>query len=198
MIEQLENDLQEELESSAAAQTRGSRSVQVEGKQIDVFARRTRHGETMFGYSYCGVRLERVALLTLLCPEEACPRSTQLRKQWKALQGEVVPIKTVPLVKPQARPLFEEVAVRVGARSCVARPATFRTVTPCPFGAHPALPMQKSGWDLFENGKWVAGGLVPSSQPQALVPMLPNIGAAEAWIANNSDSVGEDQGVAHE
>lgn len=82
-----------------------------------------------------------------------------------------------------ARPLIEEVEIRANGRCCQARPALFRCLTPCPNAAHAAIPMQKTGWDLFEVGRCIAGGVLKNPETGLSVPLLPTLEAAQTWLA---------------
>lgn len=185
MIEHLEGEARDELESSRHGQTRAYTSIEVDGKRVEVFARLSHSGAVRLGYSYCGVRMERKPLLMLLCPETACPCHTAIHEKWRDHQGETSPARSAAPNEWTVRPLFEEVVLSAGSRSCVARPASFKCLTPCPLGAHSPRPMEKAGWDLFEGGTYIAGGVMPNALNEALVPMLPTIDAARAWLASH-------------
>ena len=73
-----------------------------------------------------------------------------------------------------------EVAVAVGRQHFVARPARFPCFTPCPHGAHPPLRIDKSGFDLFEDGACLGGGV--TKREGVLQPRIPTVHAAEAFV----------------
>lgn len=158
MIEHLENEVRDELEASRQGQKRAVAVMHVNGNRIEVLGRIGSGGVIRLGYSYCGVRMERKTLLTLVCPEQSCPCRVASLAKWKQHQAIVIPTAPPPRFQPVARPLFEEVEIRANGRSCQARPASFRCLTPCPHSVHAAIPMQKTGWDLFEAGRCIAGG----------------------------------------
>lgn len=185
MIEHLEDEARDELLASRAGEKRAYAAIDIDGRRAEVFARRGRDGLIRFGYSYCGVRLDRKTLLMLICPENACPCRAALHERWRVHRGEVVAPPARPIrAELFAGPLVEEVAVSVGGRTCVARPALFRCSTPCPLGVHAAVPMRKSGWDLFEDGRCIAGGVVPGASIKALIPMLPTLEAVQQWLSD--------------
>lgn len=128
--------------------------------------------------------MERKALLMLVCPESACACRAAIDEKWRVYQGEAVSMRTTTQDEWKPRPLFEEVILSVGSRNCIARPAWFQCLTPCPHGAHPPKPMRKAGWDIFEHGAYIGGGVVPSAANGALVPMLPTIDLARAWLTS--------------
>ena len=174
MIEHLENEVRDELEASRQGQKRAVAVMHVNGNRLEVLGRIGPSGGIRLGYSYCGVRMERKTLLTLVCPEQSCPCRVASLAKWKQHQAIVIPTAPPPRFQPVARPLFEEVEIRANGRSCQARPASFRCLTPCPHSVHAAIPMQKTGWDLFEAGRYIAGGVrknpetgLPSSTPTA-------------------------------
>lgn len=132
---------------------------------------------------YCdGVRLQRHELMRLSCAETECPQAMALREQWAAFCGRRTgsDARAAPAPAHAARPLMHEVPISVAGHQCVARPASFRCFTPCPNGAHPALWIAKQGYDLFEEGRCVGGGL--RSVNGISRPHLPNLQAAEAYL----------------
>ena len=81
MIEHLEDEVRDELESSSHGQTRAVAVMHVNGERLEVLGRIGPGGAIRLGYSYCGVRMERKTLLTLVCPEQSCPcRAASLAK----------------------------------------------------------------------------------------------------------------------
>jgi hypothetical protein len=184
MIEHLEHEVRDELASSRHGQTRAVAIMHVNGDRLEVLGRIGKGGAIRLGYSYCGVRMERKTLLTLVCPEQSCPCRVASVAKWQQRQGIVIPAASQPRFQPMARPLFEEVEVRANGRSCQARPASFRCLTPCPHSAHAAIPMQKAGWDLFEAGRCIAGGVLKNPETGLSAPLLPTLEAAQSWFAN--------------
>lgn len=124
------------------------------------------------------VRVEKAVLLRLTCTERECPHATQVRAQWAAFHGRdrALP-RTGP---PLTRPLMAEVAVTVGRLRFTARPARFPCFTPCPNGAHPPLTIEKSGFDLFDGGLCLGGGVTESHGVRR--PRIPSVRAAEAYV----------------
>ncbi|MEI7466403.1 MAG: hypothetical protein WCJ87_13750 [Burkholderiales bacterium] len=124
------------------------------------------------------LRVERAVLLRLTCPERECPHATQVRAQWAAFHGRDRAVcRPGP---PLTRPLMAEVAVTVGQQRFTARPARFPCFTPCPNGAHPPLTIEKSGFDLFDGGMCLGGGVTESQGVRR--PRIPTLGAAEAYV----------------
>lgn len=183
MIEHLENEVRDELESSRHAQARAVAVMHVNGERLEVLGRVGSGRAIRLGYSYCGVRMERKTLLTLVCPEQSCPCRAASLAKWQQHQGIVIPAAPQPRFQPVARPLFDEVEIRANGRSCQARPASFRCLTPCPHAIHAAIPMQKAGWDLFEAGRCIAGGVLKNPETGLSVPLLPTLEAAQTWFA---------------
>lgn len=190
MIERLETEALERLTSDASSGARISVSMLHEGAPVEVRARRMANGASALGYSYAGVRLERAVLLLLLCPEGACARSQIVKSQWQA-SNPLQPVqqrtplstaKSTPYFEPSR--LFDEVPFDSDGRH-VARPAMFNCLTRCPVGAHQAIVMRKAGWDLFKDGKCIAGGLTQSQESDEQTPKFSNIVAVEAWLAQS-------------
>jgi hypothetical protein len=125
-----------------------------------------------------GVRVELPVLLRLTCAEGECPHAVQVRAQWEAYRrGGAARASREPLC---ARPLIAEVAVAVGPNRCVARPARLPCFTPCPNGAHPPMTIDKTGYDLFDDGTCVGGGVVEIGGVRQ--PRFPTLRAAEAFL----------------
>jgi hypothetical protein len=145
-----------------------------------------------------GVRLQRPEFLRLTCAEAECPQVVSMREQWLAFQrrrsGRPVPARAEPF-RPQALPLMQEHPLAAAGHRCVARPATFRCLTPCPNGAHPPMWIDKRGWDLFEDGVYIGGGVAPVAgdagaggeagdglTTRRSAPRIPTLPAAEAYV----------------
>ncbi len=183
MIEQLEAQASLQRNTTTEAVARVRVTSDHGGNLVEVLLRRMRTVEQVFGYSYAGIRLERWVLLLLTCPEAACERSPATQRKWRELQGQRPSRSRRINQTVQFAHLVEDVAVKAGSRACVARPASFQCLTPCPVKAHAPIVMRKTGWDLFEGGKCVAGGLIPSPTTAVLEPMFPTTSVAHAWLA---------------
>lgn len=183
MIERLENEAMSLLAANVDSKARVRVSAAHAGNEIEVTARGKRGGGVIYGYSYGGVRVDRSNLLLLTCPESACELSQSVQRKWRDAHGAAQPTserKSSQRLKVAS--LFDETPVVVGSRNCVARPASFECVTPCPVGAHAPIRMHKTGWDLFENGQCIAGGLVRQPAANTLIPLLPTLESAESWL----------------
>ena len=124
------------------------------------------------------LRVERAVLLRLTCAETECPHAIEARAQWQAFHRSGPAFTPRPSLAP--RSLMADVPVTVGRHHLVARPARFPCFTPCPHGAHPPLAIDKSGFDLFEEGVCVGGGV--TEHGGVLRPRIPNVRAAEAFV----------------
>jgi hypothetical protein len=145
---------------------------------IGVAARIDTDGQRHEQFSCDHLRIERHVLLRLTCSEAECPHAVAVRAQWLARQGRL-PVET-RVQGPCPRPLMTEVAVAIGRQHFVARPARFPCFTACPHGAHPPLMIDKSGFDLFEDGACLGGGVTMTKG--VLQPRIPTIRAAEAFV----------------
>ncbi|NRF71489.1 hypothetical protein HLB44_31330 [Aquincola sp. S2] len=145
---------------------------------VAVAARIDHKGRRRLQYWCNGIRVERHVLLRLTCPEGECPQARAIRMQWLEWRRET-PLKPVHEA-PVARPLIEDVPIKAGRSQCTARPASFRCFTPCPNRAHPPMLIDKTGYDLFEDGACVGGGLVERDGVKR--PRLPTLQAAEAFL----------------
>ena len=144
---------------------------------VAVAARIDNRGTRREQFSCDGVRVERQVLLRLTCPETECPHAVQVRAQWQVFHRPVVAkVRPKP---PSPLPLMQESLVVVGPIRLVARPASFPCFTPCPHQAHPSITIDKTGFDLFEEGTCLGGGVAHAN---GLVrPRIPTLGAAEAY-----------------
>ncbi|WP_143098295.1 hypothetical protein [Variovorax sp. OK605] len=191
MIEELEAEAIAQLVEEECGGVRGMAMLNHQGMVIEVRARRRKEGAAVLGYRYDGVRLERATLLLLICPEEACERSQAVKQQWQthrpvppALQRRTrSSLKVAPSV--EGARLFEEVLVDSGAEPCIARPASFNCHVACPVNAHKPATLRKSGWDLFRNGKYVAGGVVRRPETGESSPRFSSIRDATHWLAQS-------------
>jgi hypothetical protein len=186
MIEQLEAEAVRLLGCGLGAVAVAA--AQHDGNSVEVGARHLSHGRTVFSYRYGGVRLERTVLLLLLCTEVDCERSLAVKRQW--LTANPPPLGLQRRTKSglrrmpsfEAVPLFREVDLEGSkGEACVARPATFVCLTACPVKAHGPAVLCKSGWDVFQNGKYIAGGLRQSSGT-GRQPRFPSLESVEAWL----------------
>lgn len=152
---------------------------------VQVAARIDERGQRRVQLSVDGVRLERSVLLRLTCPETECPQARAVLAQWQQWhrthpQAARAPRPSATAAPTQAEPLLTEHPLKVGRHHLVARSARFDCFTPCPHGAHPPMHMTKTGYDLFEDGQCVGGGL--QVQQGVARPRLPNLPACEAYV----------------
>lgn len=190
MIEELEAEAVAQLVAAERGDARARATLEHQGTTVEVRARRRKDGAVVLRYGYGGERLERAVLLLLMCPETACERSQSAKRRWEArdptapaLQRRTrSPMKGVPTFEGSR--LFEEVSLESSEGHCVARPASFASLTVCPVKAHLPTIVRKSGWDLFRNGTYIAGGLTKCGATGVRVPLFPTIKAASAWISS--------------
>jgi hypothetical protein len=183
VIDELEARVRGELPRGARAGTRARAAKVLGGHEVEVIYRINRKGECVINYYCDGARMERGTLLMLLCTEAACPEARAVRHHWRAFTGKPersVPPRVVPL---RPAPLIVDVPIDGAGHHCVARPASFECLTPCPMGAHAPERMRKSGWDLFEDGIWVAGGLCVDKHEGASRPRFESPADARQWLA---------------
>ncbi len=125
-----------------------------------------------------GWRVELAVLLRLTCPEAECPHALQVRAQWvdfhrpgRAASGPA---------RLRTQPLVTDVDLTVGLQRFTARPARFPCFTPCPHDAHPPLTIEKRGFDLFEDGHCLGGGVTEAHGVRR--PRLPTAHAAKVYV----------------
>lgn len=189
MIEQIETQARQQLAASTATKPRASVAVMHKGHIVELQARLLATGKELFGYSYDGVRLERSVLLQLLCIETACPQCQQTQANWNVFRGVSSVVRRSVQQSFQFKHLVEEVLIEAAGRRCTARPAAFQCRVSCLVQAHSPAVVRKTGWDLFEGNKYIAGGLVTNPITMEREPALATIDAATAWL--ESTSMGE-------
>jgi len=186
MIEQMEEQASLQLAASTGMRASACISSSLKGGVVEVRTRRLKGGKQVFGYSFCSVRLERSVLLQLLCPEAACPHCKRTQAQWRAFRGQVAPVPPQTRESFQFRHLVEEVTIEVAERTYFARPAAFQCLSPCPVNAHPPMVIRKTGWDVFANGRYLAGGLTTNADTGMSEPLFATVAAVRTWINKQS------------
>ena len=68
----------------------------------------------------------------------------------------------------------------------MARPASFAVKISCPVNAHAATLMHQTGWDLFRDGGYIAGGVIHSVAMNAKVPRFASLEDARAWVEQDT------------
>jgi len=145
---------------------------------VAIAARIDRHGHRCEQFWCDDVRVERAVLLRLTCHEVECPHAVQVRAQWLAFHRRSPADAARP--GPGTGALMAEIPLAVGRQRFVARPARFPCFTHCPQGAHPPLSIDKTGFDLFEDGACLGGGITEVAGVRQ--PRIPTVGAAEAFV----------------
>jgi hypothetical protein len=175
-------DIERRVPAGAPFNTRASASARIDAPAgphvVTVAARIDDRGNRREQLKVDGTRVERGVLLRLTCAEHECPQALAVRAQWAAFHGRCP--AAPPAAAPAAQPLIEDLRVVVGRHHCAARPARFECFTPCPHAAHPPMQMTKTGYDLFEDGVYLGGGVVDT--PHGRRPRLPSLRAAEAFV----------------
>lgn len=143
-----------------------------------------RHGQRRERFWCDGARLQRHELLRLTCPETECPQAKALRAQWQAFvqrrHGPAAVARRAAVVAAAPAALMQEHLLQMAGQTCTARPAVFRCFTHCPHGAHPPLWIDQRGFDLFEDGVCIGGGL--ATDRAGTRPRIPTLQAAQAWL----------------
>lgn len=181
-VPELLESLLRQVPPDAPVGTRWKGSAAVIGPQgrheVAAAARIDVQGRRREQFWFEGFRVERAVLLRLTCPEAECPQAVQVRAQWAAFQRQGSAPR--PPNSAPVRPLMAEVPIAVGPQCFTARPARFPCFTPCPHGAHPPMTIEKSGFDLFDDGHCLGGGVTESGGVRR--PRIPSVRAAEAYV----------------
>lgn len=150
---------------------------------VEVVVRIDHRGRRRAQHFCDGVRLPHALLLRLTCAETACPEARAVQARWAAHHGRAAPAAARDAAQTiAARPLIDEWPLSgASGLACVARPARWPCFTACPNGAHPPMCVEQAGFDLFEDGGCVAGGLAVGADGRER-PRLPSLAAAEGWL----------------
>lgn len=189
MIEQMEAQARQQLAVSTAAKPKTRVSAEHKGHAVEVHARVLGTGKELLGYSYDGIRLERSVLLQLLYIETVCPQCQKTQANWNEFRGISTVFRRSVQPSYKFKHLVEEVAIEAAGRRCTARPAAFQCRITCPVKAHAPAVVRKTGWDLFEGNRYVAGGLITNPETLEQEPALPTIDAATAWLASAANEL---------
>jgi hypothetical protein len=188
VIQQLEQQARAALPVPWVPGARGQARASVPPDfDVLVVCRMHRHGHAVYDHHCNGRQMDRATLARLLCPMLDCPQSAAVRQRWQAMTGQTLPAER-SASNGRHRTLatghlIDEVTLRAGEHSCVARPALFSTLTACPMAAHPPELLRRSGWDLFEDGVWLAGGV--TRQPGGTqAPRFATLDDARRWLAD--------------
>lgn len=191
-IAALEARLRGRLPLDAAPGTQVCEQAEQAGHQIELRYGIDRHGRHAMRYFCDGARLQRETLLMLLCPEGTCPHARAVQLRWQAFRGHAPDLGAARPAPPRARrlsgaphpaALMVEVSIREAGHHCSARPAMLACQTACPVGAHPPCEMQQPGWDLFEDGVWLAGGRQVDGRTGLARPVFRTLTEARQWLA---------------
>jgi len=184
ILDKLEAQARGRLPLDAEPGTRVRASAQRGDDEIAVVYRVGPTRRLLLSHFFCGVRIERQALLMLLCDEPACPQAEQVRQRWRVFHSGAEPLPRAPAkpVSARTRALIEEVPITESGHRCVARPASFECLTVCPTGAHPPVHLRKPGWDLFEDGVWLAGSVRANARTGETLPRFSTPMEARRWL----------------
>jgi hypothetical protein len=189
MIDKMEAQARVKLSRSASGKAQALITGMHQEKIVKVHARLLSNGRPIFGYGFDGVRLDRSVLLQLLSTETDCPQCQRTQANWKAFRGISSVTRKSVQQSYQFKHLVEEVAIEAAGRRCTARPAAFQCRISCPAKTHAPAVVRKTGWDLFEGNRCVAGGLITNTETLEQEPALPTIDAATAWLASFSNEL---------
>lgn len=182
LIDDLEHEAAAMLPAGAARGTEARASAWAEGALVEVRCRVAADGGCRHAYRFGGVRLERATLQHLLCPESACDQARAVRERWAAFRGETPPPARPGAAALRRADLLQAVRVHAAGRVVEARPARFECLTPCPTGAHAPRRLPKAGWDVFEGGRCLAGGLQRDSRSGGQRPRFEQVAEVAAWL----------------
>ena len=181
LVAEVEQRVPEDAPAGTRFQASGVVTTDHGAHLVVVAARIDMKGRRREQYFCDGTRLQRYVLLRLICAETECPQARMVREQWNEFhwrRGEARPRRASD--SPQSEVLMREVPIAVAGQRCVARPARFNCFSACPNRAHPPMRIQKTGYDLFEDGACLGGGV--TSKEGFCRPRLPSVRAAEAFL----------------
>lgn len=205
-LKDLEQALRAELPEPALVGRRVSRCCQLaQWGELTVQLRVARDGDLRFTYTLAGLSLERAALLMLICTEAHCAQAQAVKARWAERQQATPMAGAGPLqsaarkaavpaglgFRPlQVQPLMQEAHFEVAGHHCTARPATWPCLRHCPVQAHEPVTVNLPGWDLFENGVWLAGGVVDAAAEGGCGqrPRFQTLQDAQDWMRSQQHS----------
>lgn len=181
LVPDLIDEVHRRVPASAPSGTRWKAQVQLSlphGRHTVAVAARIDPNGLRRDQFFCDdVRFERQILLRLTCPETECPHAVQVRAQWLAFhRAGAAPVRRE---LPSPQPLMQESLVVDGQSRFIARPARFPCFTPCPHQAHPPMMIEKMGYDLFDEGACLGGGVIHANG--LMRPRIPTLQAAEGY-----------------
>lgn len=184
IVDQLEARARGRLPLDAEPGARARVSAQRGDDEIAVVYRVGPGRRLLLSHFFCGLRIDRQALLMLLCDESACPQAEQVRRRWRAYRSVAEPLQRAPAKSASRRTnaLIEEVPITESGHHCTARPASFECLTVCPTGAHPPVCLRKPGWDLFEDGVWLCGSVSANARTGEITPRFSTPLEARRWL----------------
>lgn len=160
-------------------------------QQVRVAARIDPQGRRRETCLLDSIRVARSELLRLTCPQQHCPHARGVRQQWQAFHRRRVGLPdmapanaglngldAVTTGMPPAAPTVHHFSVAGQWYEAVA--SHFRCVLRCPHDAHAPMQLDLPGYDLYENGRYLAGGLVRQGDQSR--PRLPTPQSAEACV----------------
>lgn len=197
-LNDLERDLQGRLpEPALAGQQISTQRALPELGDLTVRLRINRNGQRAFTYTLEGMRLERATLLKLVCMDIHCPDAASVREKWARVQGMPTRANVNRPRAPTARglayrplqvqALMEEETFEVAGHHFTARPAVWPCDRTCAMGAHSPVKVDLRGWDLFEGGVWIAGGLSDqiTQSGRGQRPRFESLAEAKAWVVEH-------------
>lgn len=161
-------------------------------QQVRVAARIDPQGRRRETCLLDGIRVARSELLRLTCPQQDCPHARGVRQQWQAFHRRRAGLPDMAPADLDQRdgrgvartePSKDAAAVHhfsVAGQLYEAVASHFRCVLRCPHDAHGPMQLDLPGYDLYEKGRYLAGGLVHQGDQSR--PRLPTPQAAEAYV----------------
>lgn len=141
-----------------------------------VVLRLDRKGVPVLRYWFGQSRVDRQTFQTLTCLEIRCPRRQAMLHQWQVHAGLRRPARPVRTEARASQPLAAEERIRIGEMDYLAREARFPMTLKCGQQAHGPVHISVSGWDVFSNAGYVAGGWSGDR------PMFETLDHVRAWL----------------
>lgn len=141
-----------------------------------VSLKRNRRGEAVFRYWFGESRVNRQTFQTLTCTETRCLQHQAVHKKWMVHMGLAKPNHPVRSEPFGICSLAAEEHIRQGNQVFTAREAQFPVTLNCTQNAHAPLRISVTGWDVFGEGGYLAGGWVKDA------PMFKTLDQVRAWL----------------
>jgi hypothetical protein len=183
LIDELATQLYARVAPDAPRGTRQRTEARLGPHHVEVTLSIDRQGLRTMRWFCDGKRVSRPTLQKLLCTETACPDAQAVRERWRAFHGlPAVLRRRDPGMDGGPHPLMRVLTIEEAGHRCELREASFQCLTRCPQQAHGPRELRKWGWDLFEDGEFIGGGVKHDGATGHSAPRFATPDDARRWL----------------